>query len=183
MVTIPQHHTTGTKPNAINKYMNKNPFQRFNGLRVIRIRNKPPLRFCHKFEQMFEQVRSHIVDNQLMWSNSLVVIVLYPISHFPAPLVCSIVSIGWWFQNPDLFLDMSHQFVACVRHKVLASFTPHLRCSRRSMAGVATPVQRQVCIVGAGPAGFYAAQYLVKHLADVRVDIVEKLPVPFGLVR
>lgn len=43
--------------------------------------------------------------------------------------------------------------------------------------------QKQVCIVGAGPAGFYAAQYLVKHLNDVQVDLIERLPVPFGLVR
>lgn len=47
----------------------------------------------------------------------------------------------------------------------------------------ASPLKKKICIVGAGPAGFYAAQYLVKHLADAEVDIVEKLPVPFGLVR
>ncbi|XP_067213323.1 NADPH:adrenodoxin oxidoreductase, mitochondrial isoform X2 [Linepithema humile] len=41
----------------------------------------------------------------------------------------------------------------------------------------------KVCIVGAGPAGFYAAQQLLKSSSDVRVDILEKLPVPFGLVR
>ncbi|XP_039766951.1 NADPH:adrenodoxin oxidoreductase, mitochondrial isoform X2 [Ornithorhynchus anatinus] len=37
----------------------------------------------------------------------------------------------------------------------------------------------QVCIVGSGPAGFYTAQHLLK----AQVDIFEKLPVPFGLVR
>ncbi|KAL7735047.1 hypothetical protein ACLKA6_016959 [Drosophila palustris] len=42
---------------------------------------------------------------------------------------------------------------------------------------------KRICIVGAGPAGFYAAQYLLKQLTDCAVDIVEKLPVPFGLVR
>lgn len=47
----------------------------------------------------------------------------------------------------------------------------------------ASPLKKKICIIGAGPAGFYAAQYLVKHLPDVHVDIVEKLPVPFGLVR
>lgn len=41
----------------------------------------------------------------------------------------------------------------------------------------------KVCIVGSGPAGFYAAQQLLKSSGDVRVDILEKLPVPFGLVR
>ncbi|CAK1548307.1 unnamed protein product [Leptosia nina] len=42
---------------------------------------------------------------------------------------------------------------------------------------------RRVCIIGAGPAGFYAAMHLVKHLNPVQIDIIEKLPVPFGLVR
>ncbi|XP_076654152.1 NADPH:adrenodoxin oxidoreductase, mitochondrial isoform X3 [Halictus rubicundus] len=41
----------------------------------------------------------------------------------------------------------------------------------------------KVCIVGAGPAGFYAAQQLLKTSGDVHVDVLEKLPVPFGLVR
>ncbi|XP_015599436.1 NADPH:adrenodoxin oxidoreductase, mitochondrial isoform X4 [Cephus cinctus] len=40
-----------------------------------------------------------------------------------------------------------------------------------------------VCIVGGGPAGFYAAQQVLKTLPDTRVDILERLPVPFGLVR
>ncbi|KAH8336721.1 hypothetical protein KR059_001821 [Drosophila kikkawai] len=42
---------------------------------------------------------------------------------------------------------------------------------------------KRICIVGAGPAGFYAAQLLLKQLSDCVVDVVEKLPVPFGLVR
>ncbi|XP_066470525.1 NADPH:adrenodoxin oxidoreductase, mitochondrial isoform X2 [Tiliqua scincoides] len=41
----------------------------------------------------------------------------------------------------------------------------------------------QICIVGSGPAGFYTAQHLLKHHKRTRVDIYEKLPVPFGLVR
>ena len=40
----------------------------------------------------------------------------------------------------------------------------------------------KICIVGAGPAGFYAAQYIMKH-SEAYVDMVDKLPVPFGLVR
>ena len=38
-------------------------------------------------------------------------------------------------------------------------------------------------MVGAGPAGFYASQNILKNLPDSRVDIFEALPVPFGLVR
>ncbi|XP_050776804.1 NADPH:adrenodoxin oxidoreductase, mitochondrial isoform X2 [Gopherus flavomarginatus] len=41
----------------------------------------------------------------------------------------------------------------------------------------------QICVVGSGPAGFYTAQHLLKHHRLARVDIYEKLPVPFGLVR
>ena len=41
----------------------------------------------------------------------------------------------------------------------------------------------RVAIVGAGPSGFYAAEALVKNLETVTVDIIEKLPTPYGLVR
>ncbi|KAL6426974.1 hypothetical protein ACFW04_009285 [Cataglyphis niger] len=41
----------------------------------------------------------------------------------------------------------------------------------------------KVCIVGSGPAGFFAAQQILKKLDNVRIDILEKLPVPFGLAR
>ncbi|KAG8446329.1 hypothetical protein GDO86_013965 [Hymenochirus boettgeri] len=41
----------------------------------------------------------------------------------------------------------------------------------------------RICIVGSGPAGFYTAQHILKHDAQAQVDIYEKLPVPFGLVR
>lgn len=40
-----------------------------------------------------------------------------------------------------------------------------------------------VAVVGSGPAGFYTADQLLKGDSEVRVDIFERLPVPFGLVR
>jgi ferredoxin--NADP+ reductase len=40
-----------------------------------------------------------------------------------------------------------------------------------------------VAIIGAGPAGFYTAEALLDKLADVRIDILERLPTPFGLIR
>ena len=40
----------------------------------------------------------------------------------------------------------------------------------------------KICVVGGGPAAFYAAQYILKH-SESSVDIIEKLPIPFGLVR
>lgn len=41
----------------------------------------------------------------------------------------------------------------------------------------------RVCVVGSGPAGFYTAQRLINRVEDTLVDVIEKLPVPFGLVR
>ncbi|NYG60152.1 ferredoxin--NADP+ reductase [Nocardioides daedukensis] len=41
----------------------------------------------------------------------------------------------------------------------------------------------RVAIVGGGPAGIYAADILAKSDADVSIDILERLPAPFGLVR
>ena len=41
----------------------------------------------------------------------------------------------------------------------------------------------RVAIIGAGPAGFYAAEGLIKNLENVSVDIIEALPTPYGLVR
>ncbi len=40
-----------------------------------------------------------------------------------------------------------------------------------------------VAIVGSGPAGFYAAEALLKSGADVAIDIIECLPTPYGLIR
>jgi len=39
----------------------------------------------------------------------------------------------------------------------------------------------RVAVVGSGPAGFYAADYLLE--AGTRVDLIERLPTPWGLVR
>jgi ferredoxin--NADP+ reductase len=40
-----------------------------------------------------------------------------------------------------------------------------------------------VAIVGAGPSGVYAAEALLRSGLPVRVDMIERLPTPFGLVR
>ena len=42
---------------------------------------------------------------------------------------------------------------------------------------------RRVAIVGSGPSGFYAADALLKDERNLQVDIVDRLPTPFGLVR
>ena len=41
----------------------------------------------------------------------------------------------------------------------------------------------RVAIVGSGPSGFYALEALLKSGKTVTVDIIERLPAPFGLVR
>jgi ferredoxin--NADP+ reductase len=47
----------------------------------------------------------------------------------------------------------------------------------------ATGEPLRVAIVGAGPAGFYAAEQLLKSGLSVEVDMLDRLPTPFGLVR
>src|SRR6476469_8156858 len=43
---------------------------------------------------------------------------------------------------------------------------------------------RHFAIVGSGPAGFYTAEALAKAYGDAaRIDIIDKLPVPYGLIR
>src|ERR1700737_3805919 len=66
------------------------------------------------------------------------------------------------------------------------------RCRRYSAVRTAFPLPvkstspRGPCytaIIGSGPAGFYTAQRILKHLPDARVDMYESLPTPYGLVR
>jgi ferredoxin/flavodoxin---NADP+ reductase len=41
----------------------------------------------------------------------------------------------------------------------------------------------RVAIVGAGPAGAFAADRLLRHRGDVGIDLIERLPTPWGLLR
>ncbi|MDQ3157128.1 MAG: FAD-dependent oxidoreductase [Actinomycetota bacterium] len=43
--------------------------------------------------------------------------------------------------------------------------------------------QLRVAVIGAGPAGIYASDILTKSDADVTIDIIERDPTPFGLIR
>ena len=40
-----------------------------------------------------------------------------------------------------------------------------------------------VAVIGAGPAGIYASDILSKSDLDVSIDLFERLPAPYGLVR
>lgn len=41
----------------------------------------------------------------------------------------------------------------------------------------------RVAIIGSGPAGYYTAEGLVKNSENVQVDIIDRLPTPYGLIR
>ncbi|ETW04854.1 hypothetical protein H310_03975 [Aphanomyces invadans] len=56
--------------------------------------------------------------------------------------------------------------------------------SRRTFSAVDTSsTLERICIVGAGPAGFYTAKYLLHDHPTVHIDMFEALPTPYGLVR
>src|SRR5207247_5088086 len=46
-----------------------------------------------------------------------------------------------------------------------------------------TDAPLRVAVVGSGPAGFYAAGALLDADVPVEVDMIERLPTPWGLVR
>ena len=54
---------------------------------------------------------------------------------------------------------------------------PHVR-----LAGARLSAPIRIAIVGSGPAAFYAAEHLLKR-PGVEVDMIERLPTPYGLVR
>src|SRR5919204_5488455 len=61
--------------------------------------------------------------------------------------------------------------------------SPNLSRSMNDQSGTSGNPLR-VAIVGSGPAGFYAAEHLLRseHL-EFEVDVFDRLPTPFGLVR
>ncbi|MSP66555.1 MAG: pyridine nucleotide-disulfide oxidoreductase [Alphaproteobacteria bacterium] len=44
-------------------------------------------------------------------------------------------------------------------------------------------MSRNVAIVGSGPGGFYTAEALLKACPGCRIDIIDRLPTPYGLIR
>ena len=41
----------------------------------------------------------------------------------------------------------------------------------------------RIAVVGSGPSGFYAVEALLRSIPDCRIDMIERLPTPHGLVR
>jgi NADPH-dependent glutamate synthase beta subunit-like oxidoreductase len=42
---------------------------------------------------------------------------------------------------------------------------------------------KHIAIIGSGPAGSYLADQLLRLMPDASIDVIEQLPVPFGLIR
>jgi len=43
---------------------------------------------------------------------------------------------------------------------------------------------RHIAVIGSGPAGYYSAEALQKQYGDdVRIDMIDRMPVPYGLIR
>lgn len=40
-----------------------------------------------------------------------------------------------------------------------------------------------ICIVGTGPGAMYTAKYLLRDIPNVHIDMLDRLPIPYGLVR
>ncbi|MEK7795422.1 MAG: FAD-dependent oxidoreductase, partial [Candidatus Hydrogenedentota bacterium] len=50
-----------------------------------------------------------------------------------------------------------------------------------ALGSVESPLR--VAVVGSGPSGFYAAEALLKSGLKTEVDVIDRLPCPYGLVR
>lgn len=48
---------------------------------------------------------------------------------------------------------------------------------------MSTAAPLTVAIIGTGPSGFYAAEHLLKQHPGARIDLFDRLPTPYGLVR
>ncbi|CAN5889571.1 hypothetical protein BH24DEI2_BH24DEI2_27370 [soil metagenome] len=76
----------------------------------------------------------------------------------------------------------SKNFQLWTRYSVLALTDPRRKLER----GKTDPMSFRpfrVAVIGAGPSGFYTAEALLKSFSDVSVELIDRLPTPFGLVR
>jgi len=61
-----------------------------------------------------------------------------------------------------------------------ASATPFARCLAESHRNTSSV---RIAVVGAGPAGLYAVESLLEAAPEFRIDVFDRLPTPYGLVR
>lgn len=67
---------------------------------------------------------------------------------------------------------ISNKVLQTFRQRAVSSLSAHLHLQLRPLT--------HVCIVGTGPGGFYTAKYLLKEKKDIRVDLLDALPTPYG---
>ncbi|XP_046408937.1 NADPH:adrenodoxin oxidoreductase, mitochondrial [Ischnura elegans] len=77
-----------------------------------------------------------------------------------------------------------HKVIRCVNRGFLECVVSPKYLLRPKVFKSSSAAQApKVCVVGSGPAGFYVSQQLIKAYPKIEVDLYERLPVPFGLVR
>lgn len=77
-----------------------------------------------------------------------------------------------------------HSFIALNAEE--AKTRPIIRESLQASQHATSPLAQlpgRFAIVGSGPSGFYAAEALMKQMPAAHIDMYERLPTPFGLVR
>ncbi|ONK54782.1 uncharacterized protein A4U43_UnF11400, partial [Asparagus officinalis] len=68
-------------------------------------------------------------------------------------------------------------------HRLLFHRAQNLLSSTKNLSSLQSLRLLHVCIVGSGHAGFYTAEKMLKADDKVEIDILDRLPTPFGLVR
>ncbi|KAK9830361.1 hypothetical protein WJX72_011281 [[Myrmecia] bisecta] len=83
-----------------------------------------------------------------------------------------------------MFLRSALAWHACFHRSFVRSQAP-VGCLPHTVSfATAADAPLHFCVVGSGPAGFYATDRLLKRFGDaVRVTLLDRLPTPFGLVR
>ncbi|XP_020276675.1 NADPH:adrenodoxin oxidoreductase, mitochondrial isoform X1 [Asparagus officinalis] len=67
--------------------------------------------------------------------------------------------------------------------RLLFHHARNLLSSTKDLSSLQSLRLLHVCIIGSGPAGFYTAEKMLKADDKVEIDILDRLPTPFGLVR
>src|SRR6516165_5548520 len=85
----------------------------------------------------------------------------------------------WVAESPE----SSNQWQRLLDSGLTASRRPGMTSFTEGMTTLATESNPfRIAIVGSGPSGFYAAEALLRR-PHVRIDMFDRLPTPFGLVR
>lgn len=63
------------------------------------------------------------------------------------------------------------------------SILPRLRLVHYLSSTTTATTPRHIAIVGSGPSACYTAKYIAQQAHCCRIDLIERLPTPYGLVR